>query len=72
MHGNTKKRVFDQTTLYGKTEHAYFILRAEIGIGQLEKIYLKPPVFVVDDIQVDLSVITFEKTEETFVGGLNC
>jgi hypothetical protein len=72
MQGYTKKRVFDQTTLYGKTEHAYFILRAEMIAAQSEKFSLKPPVFFVDDIQVDLPVIIFVRTKETFVGALNC
>lgn len=72
MQGHTKKRMFDQTTLYGKTEHAYFILRAEMPIAHSEKISLKPPVFVVDGIQVDLPIIIFVRTEETVIRSLNC
>jgi hypothetical protein len=72
MQGSTKRRIFDQTTLYGKTEHAYFFLRAEMTATQSERFTLKPPMFFVDGIQVDLPVITFVRTEETFVGSLNC
>ena len=72
MQGSTKKRVFDQTTFYGKTEHAYFFLRADMPVVQSEMFSLKPPRFFVDGIQVDLPVITFTKSKETFVGSLNC
>jgi hypothetical protein len=72
MQGSTKKRVFDQTTLYGKTNHAYFFLRADIAAVRSERFSLKPPMFSVDGIQVDLPVINFVRTKETFVGSLNC
>ena len=72
MQGSTKKRVFDQTTLYGKTEHAYFFLRADIAAVESERFSLKPPMLSVDGILVDLPVITFVRTKETFVGSLNC
>lgn len=72
MQGSTKKRMFDQTTLYGKTEHAYFFLRAEMDAIQSERFTLKPPRFYVDGIQVDLPVINFIKIEESIVGSLNC
>lgn len=72
MQGDTKKRMFDQTTLYGKTEHAYFFLRAEMAVVHAEKFFLKPPMFLVNGVNVDLPMITFIKTKETFVGPLNC
>ena len=72
MQGSTQKKMFEQTTLYGKTEHAYFFLRADMAAVQSEKFSLKPPVLLVDGIQIHLPVITFIRTEETFVGSLNC
>jgi len=72
MLGKTRKRLFDQTTLYGKTEHAYFILRAEMGVDPSQKFSLKPPVFLVSGVRVDLPVIIFIKTKETFIGSINC
>lgn len=72
MQGYTKKRIIGQTTLYGKTEHAYFFLHAEIDAAPSERISLKPPSFEVDGVRIELPVIEFTKTEETFAGSLNC
>jgi hypothetical protein len=72
MQGSTEKKIFDQTTLYGKTEHAYFMLSAEIPAVESKIWLLKPPVFFVDGIQVELPAITFIQTEEKIIGSLNC
>lgn len=72
MQGNTKKRLFDQITRYGKTEHAYYFLIADMAAVQSDRFSLKPPRFFVNGIQVDLPVITFVRTKETHIGSLNC
>jgi hypothetical protein len=72
MHGKTEERFFDQITRYGKTKHAYYFLRAEITAIPLEKLSLKPPRFLVDGMEVDLPIITFSRTSESYVGSLNC
>ena len=72
MEGGTTKKVFDQTTPYGKTEHAYFFLRADIDVAPAGSFLLKPPRFFVDGKEVDFPAITFIKTEETYLGSLNC
>jgi hypothetical protein len=72
MQGKTEEGLFDQVTRYGKTKHAYYFLRAEFASIALEKLSLKPPMFVVDGIEVDLPDITFSKTSESYIGSLNC
>ena len=72
MYGKTEKRVFDQITRYGKTKHAYYFLRAEAAAIPLEKLSVKPPRFLVNGMQVELPVITFSRTSESYIGSLNC
>ena len=72
MYGKTEKRVFDQITRYGKTKQAYYFLRAEAAAIPLEKLSVKPPRFLVNGMQVELPVITFSRTSESYIGSLNC
>ena len=72
MYGRTEERLFDQITRYGKTKHAYYFLRADVAAIQSDRLFLKPPRFLVNGLRVDLPVITFSRTTESYVGSLNC
>ena len=71
MYGKTEERLFDQITRYGKTKHAYYFLQAEVATTPLEKLFVKPPRFLVNGMQIELPVITFSRISETYIGSLN-
>ncbi len=72
LQGRTEEKLFDQVTRHGTTKHAYYILRADMVAVQSEKLFLKPPRFLVDGTLIELPVITFSRTTEWHIGSLNC
>lgn len=73
LTGKTKKNLFlDQVTFYGVTEHAYYAFNASLSMPFTEMFLLRLPRFLVNNIEVELPLINFRHTSESYIGSLNC
>lgn len=72
--GETGKKLFlKQVTLYGTTNHAYYMFYATLDVSEPEPIMLKIPKFSVGDIVVELPEVKFEWSSKFFsVYPFNC
>lgn len=72
MNGRTETGLFGQTTRYGRTKHAYYLLQADINVTHADYLVLNPPRFLVNGVAVDLPPVAFTRTTEFYIGSLNC
>jgi len=72
--GATKKNfLFKQVTLYGTTNHAYYVFHASIDVLKPEQVIIKIPKFSVDGSEVELPEIKFDWSSKFFnVYPANC
>ena len=72
--GETKKNfLFKQVTLYGTTNHAYYVFYTSIDVLKPEQVIIQIPDFLVDDSIVELPKIKFEWSSKFFkVYPANC
>ena len=71
--GKTERSLFfEQVTMYGTTEHAYYIFKTSLTVPESETFMLKMPGFLVDNVKVELPIVKFMKTEEFAIQPLNC
>ena len=74
LQGRTEKKLFlfRQTTLSGKTNHAYYLLKVNMEKLDEDEFYLELPRFTVNGVASNLPVIKYVKDKEFVVVGINC
>jgi hypothetical protein len=72
--GKTKKKLLlKQVTLYGTTNHAYYVFYASVDVLKPEQVSIKIPKFSVNDFEVELPEIKFDWSSKYFpVYPANC
>ena len=73
MVGKTKKSwFFDQITLYGTTEHAYFFFKATLDIKDPDVFEIRLPTLQINGVEVKIPVIKFKRDSKFYIAPFNC